>query len=86
MAKFKFASNFGVQLHTTEMIIENIFKNKVQNVQDRLTSIPNEEIIDLFVFSRYCYEAITHNQNIHLAKNKIHENVLEDYLFERPEL
>lgn len=72
MAKFKFASNFGVQLDTSEMIHEKIFKMNQENIQNRLTKIPNEEIVDLYVFVKYCYEAITHNENMHLTKNKIH--------------
>lgn len=86
MAKFKFASNFGVQLDTSQMIQEKVFKMNEENIQSRLSKVPNEEFIDLYVFVKYCYEAITHSENMHLSKNKIHEHVLQDYLFDRPEL
>lgn len=68
------------------MIIDKVFKMNEDEIQGKLSTITNDEIIDLYVFSKYCYEAITHNESMHLAKNKIHENVLEDYLFDRPEL
>ena len=72
MAKMKFASNFGVQLETSEMIHDKIFKINEDHIQSSLSKIPNEEFIDLYIFVKYCYQAITHNENIHLAKNKIH--------------
>jgi hypothetical protein len=68
------------------MIYEKIFKMNKENIQSRLSKVPNDELIDLYVFVKYCYEAITHSEHIHVSKNKIHEQVLEDYLFDRPEL
>jgi len=43
------------------MIIEKIFKKKDENIQSKINSISNEELIDLLVFTKYCYDAITHN-------------------------
>lgn len=38
------------------------------------------------MFVKYCHDAILHSDSIHLTKNKIHENILEDFLYHRPEL
>lgn len=41
MAKFKFASNFGVQNDTCEFIYNNVIKKDINKVQDKLNKIPN---------------------------------------------
>jgi hypothetical protein len=41
MANFRFASNFGVQLDTSEMIHDKIFKMNKDNIQSRLSKIPD---------------------------------------------
>ena len=82
MGKLKFATNFGVEHDTTELIHEKILKMKEEKIQEKLSQIPNEEFIDLYVFVNYCLQAITHSDNMHLAKNKIHERVIEDFLFD----
>lgn len=61
MAKLKFASNFGVQLETSELIHDKIFKMSEESIQNSLSKIPNDEFIDLYIFVKYCYQAITHN-------------------------
>ena len=86
MVKLKFASNFGIQNDTADFVHNSIIKKDYNKIQEKLSKIPNEELLDLYVFVKYCYEAITHNEHIHINKNKIHEHILEDFLYERPEL
>lgn len=82
MGKLKFATNFGVEQETVELIHNTIFKISEDKIQGKLHKIPNDEFIDLYVYARYSLEAITHSENMHLNKSKIHEKVLEDYLFD----
>ena len=51
-----------------------------------MSKIPNTEFIDCYVFVKFCLEVITHSENIQLAKNKINEKVIEDFLIDRPHL
>jgi hypothetical protein len=82
MAKFKYATNFGVHKDTIEFV-SKIFKNKISETQEGLDKIENDELLDLYIFVKFCYQAVRHSQNMHTEKNKIHEDVLEDLLFER---
>lgn len=76
MAKYKFATNFGIHKDTLDFILHNIYKNKITDIQDKLSKIENEELLDLYVFVKFCYQAIKHSKNMHTEKNKIHENIL----------
>ena len=38
------------------------------------------------MFIKYCYQAIKHTENMRIEKHKIHENILEDFLYDRPHL
>lgn len=86
MVKLKFANNFGVEGDTIELVHEKIFKMNKDNIPSRLAKIPNEELLDLYVFIRYCHEAIKHSENMNIAKHKINESILEDFLLDRPYL
>ncbi len=81
MAKFKFATNFGIHKETVDHILNNIYKKKTGEVQERLDKIETEELLDVYVFVKFCFQAIKHNKNMLTEKNKIHENILEDFLY-----
>ena len=86
MARFKYATNFGVLKETVEFILNKIFKLKIEQTQEKLDKISTEELLDLYIFVKFCYNAVNHSKNMHIQKSKIHEDVLEDFLFERPYL
>jgi hypothetical protein len=83
MAKFKFATNFGIQQDTVDFILGTVFKKKFSEFQEKLNKIATEEILDCYIFVKLCFQAIKHKKNLLTEKNKIHENILEDFLFER---
>ena len=83
MAKFKFATNFGIQQDTVDFILGTVLKKKFSEFQERLNKIATEEILDCYIFVKLCFQAIKHKKNLLTEKNKIHENILEDFLFER---
>ena len=58
MAKFKFASNFGLQKGTIEFLSEKVLRENRANLQKRLSEVNNEEFIDLYVFVKYSTSAI----------------------------
>lgn len=83
MAKFKFATNFGIQQDTVDFILGTVLKKKFSEFQEKLNKIATEEILDCYIFVKLCFQAIKHKKNLLTEKNKIHENILEDFLFER---
>lgn len=42
MAKFKYASNFGVFHDTIDFILNKIFKSKIEDIQKKLDKIETE--------------------------------------------
>jgi hypothetical protein len=41
MAKFKYATNFGVQKDTVDFVINKLFKQRITEAQDKLDKIEN---------------------------------------------
>ena len=84
MAKLKFATNFGLKQSTIDGLNHNVFGKDLKHMQKGLDKIENEEFLDLYVFTKYCLNAIKHADNMFLEKHKIHENVLEAHSLNRP--
>lgn len=76
MAKFKFATNFGINKDTIDLLIGKVFKKSLSEVQEKLNKIETEELLDCYIFVKLCYQAIKHSKNMLQEKNKIHENIL----------
>lgn len=86
MARFKYVTNFGVHKETVDFILNKIFKLKIEQTQDKLDKVETEELLDIYIFVKFCYNALNHSKNMHIEKSKIHEDILEDFLYDRPHL
>ena len=83
MAKFKFAINFGVELDTINYLRHKIMTGPFVEISRRLEKVDTEELLNIYVFLRFCGQVIKHSKDMRKEKNKIHENILEDFLDER---
>lgn len=72
MARFKYAPNFGVHKDTVEYVLNHIFKKREVDIQERLGKVENEELLDLYIFVKFCLQSIKHSKTMHIEKNKIH--------------
>ena len=40
-------------------------------------------MLNIYVFVGFCAQVLRHSKDMHTEKNKIDENILEEFLFER---
>jgi hypothetical protein len=85
MARLKFGTNFGISPETIHMMEAELYSVDAKNACSKLSSIPEFELLNLYLFVKFCRNALT-KKDIHLEKRMIKEEILEEFLERRPEL
>lgn len=85
MIKLKFAANFSILPETLQFIETKIYLEPLTKIQNEFHKISETEFLNLYLYVKFCRDVLV-GKKIHLEKQFIKEEILEEFLDDRPEL
>lgn len=79
MARLKFGTNFGISPDTIHMMETELYTADLKNACSKLDNITEFELLNLYVFVKFCRNALI-SKDIHLEKRMIKEEIIEEFL------